>query len=768
MDSTDHLVVPSDCGFGGFCGNTSQKARNTEVLFQPACPFPALGPGVGLETSEYFPLKQETPPFTASQSLSAADPLCTCNKDRQVKTLQDGITVSPFNLNCYAEGENTEQCMCTGDTGSCDCGGDFHTTGAYVLEDPFASSNLDCPVSNLTDCDGSALLKFSLKFQTSSPSFEYFRIRAMDMSCDSAFELFQGEMHEDGSTITCPLPSVYENSGVEGVIVQVSLNGLDWEEPLDFPHLKPPKVLSVKPRFGGHIGGTPVTVTGLNFVDIDSLSCSWLSGTGEEVFVDAIYIDSTQIICNAPPIPKDLLEPFSSLQYAVYVSLNGRHRGVTHVDGSSQERAFNYFRFPVLDFVAPDSGFTTMNQTITIFGTHMCLFFNSTVPSPSCRALRARMTYPPYCTASSASGCTQWDTKQEVEQLQFQEVHAQIWNMKAPAIMFGSAIESSREIGVQISIDETEVFHSYNFTIFNSSFPPDGCFPPDSSPLDLKCKCLFRNPEKSEIQYTPSSDLVDAIGNYEITDPSDVVQYEYLTSVPSRRFDLCQALPILTAGRPLVTSVMGGTELRFGARSLPDWKHWYDVPEFSALSKEYWRFSCVFQYTVYRGGSWRSELRLVNTTMRTRESDLAAAYVDTSFTWAPVKDAAKCPRSNGGHETECANLNADTAGSCGFEGFEKTGHDITHWPGSYRCFQCIIPPAGGKDQPLLQHDLEGAGGVPMSVKVNLLVLTRPYAPCHDETKKGRSCDLWGNEFEYHAHRANNLVRWVIMSCANLT
>ena len=78
------------------------------------------------------------------------------------------------------------------------------------------------------------------------------------------------------------------------------------------------------------------------------------------------------------------------------------------------------------------------------------------------------------------------------------------------------------------------------------------------------------------------------------------------------------------------------------------------------------------------------------------------------------------------------------------------------------------PSAGGKDQPLLQHDLEGAGGVPMSVKVNLLVLTRPYAPCHDETKKGRSCDLWGNEFEYHAHRANNLVRWVIMSCANLT
>ena len=342
MGENAHLIIPNDCGFGGICGSDSEKVASAQIT-QPMCPDESLAPGNRGETSEFFQ--------NGVSSLAMDDMQCKCNPNRQpLSGLDCHESAPPFDT----------ECMCSGTGSSCECKEQFHTVGEYVLENPFANSEIDCPGdnSNSTSCNVLALLKMEVKIHSTQPSFEYFRVKHVQVSCESDFILAPGVVSDDGTMITCPIPRVVTGDGVEGVVLEVSLNGLDWEEPIDFPHIDTPRVTSISPIFGIHTGGINVTVNGDNFVDDPPIYCFWVHPHSlVETPVVAQFVTSNKLICVAPPLTEENLltmQPFTPLMFGVYVSLNGRERGESAITGKVQDSAFNYFRLPDFEAVDPD------------------------------------------------------------------------------------------------------------------------------------------------------------------------------------------------------------------------------------------------------------------------------------------------------------------------------------------------------------------------------------------------------------------------------
>lgn len=122
----------------------------------------------------------------------------------------------------------------------------------------------------------------------------------------------------------------------------------------------------------------------------------------------------------------------------------------------------------------------------------------------------------------------------------------------------------------------------------------------------------------------------------------------------------------------------------------------------------------MFKYDVYRDGKWWEEYRITNATMRSRSVSAGYTYPSSDFTWAPIPEAAVCPRAPQVNPSTCGTPYMETAECCGFDHLEGTAHymqsgayhysDIRDRPDSYRCFQCPAPARGGPLQPLLQHD----------------------------------------------------------------
>ena len=562
LGPTGHLIIPDDCGFGGVCGSTSVHHSGVQIG-EPMCPYVSLGPGDMDEVTEWFPNPSDA--FTASTSLPASDALCGCNAARQELDGQE----------CHDATVFPQDCMCSGAGSSCNCKDQYHTTGEYLLEDPFGSANIDCLKTNSTSCRVTALLKLSLKIDSPTPSFEHFKIKDLHVSCDSDFVLAPGVVSDDGSTITCPLPRIEPGDGAEGVMLQLSLNGKDWEEPIDFPYLEPPSVASIEPKFGITSGGTNVTVTGHNFVNDPPIYCFWVDpSTNREIRVVAQFMTTRRLICVAPSVDQvhnvteGGLEPFTALKYAVYVSLNGRERGASAVNGSSQDSSFNYFRTPKIEAVSPDSGFTSRNQSITVYGTHLCLH-HSPHATGSCRPLIVKMTYPAHCTRDGVPGahCTEVLRRGQVilpddatlaATGYAYDVHVQVWDIGNLDLKLRS--NDTYAVGLEFQVEGTSaILHTHEYTFYDSLRPPDGCQEVgDFPPFELKCQCLFRDPENQ--------------GEYRITDFND--DYDSMTTVPSRRFDLCEPAPYLTTATLLLTPSHGGAMIRLGARSFPDWTRW--------------------------------------------------------------------------------------------------------------------------------------------------------------------------------------------------
>jgi hypothetical protein len=599
LDGTGHLIIPRrvdgavgastyhDCGFGGICGSTSTWSDGVRIS-NPMCPYPSLGPGsTATEVTSWFPIPSNK--FSASTTLAASDPNCGCNANRQGVQGQE----------CYDAPEFPQDCMCSGAGSSCTCKNEFYTSGEYVLKDPFASAEIDCPKTKnttTTSCRVSALLKMQVKIDSPLPSFEHFKIKDLRVSCDSDFVLTPGVVSDDGHTISCPLPQAEQGDGTQGFLLELSLNGKDWEEPIDFPYLESPRVISIEPKFGISSGGTKVTVTGQNFVDDPPIYCFWIGLStnnpsikqfrNQTIRVLAEFVSTTRYTCVAPSVDEAHninaggVEPFTALHYAVYVSLNGREPGPSIVNGSSQELSFNYFRTPKIEAVTPDTGFTSQNQSITVYGTHMCLHHSPQAKEKSCRLLMVKMTHPAYCTHASMPGA---QCKEVVLQGKItlphetrvattgyaDDVHVQIWDMKRPRLELRS--NDTYVVGLEFLVEGTSVvLHSQNFTFYDSLRPPAGCqLVGDGQggiPQELKCQCLFRDPEKKgEYRITSFPDPGTSEGESDL---------EFMTTVPSRRFDLCEPAPYLTTATLLNTPSSGGSMIRLGARSFPDWTRW--------------------------------------------------------------------------------------------------------------------------------------------------------------------------------------------------
>jgi len=138
----------------------------------------------------------------------------------------------------------------------------------------------------------------------------------------------------------------------------VSLNNQQYSDSAaaaaNFLYIKEPVVISIVPTVGSFLGGTPVTITGNNFLDphneMDVL-CRFQSVT-----TTASVLSDTAIICTTPPSPN--LEPISA---SVQISLNGGHE-FTPVATVQ----FKYVSPLVISSVSPTSGPATGNYAVTI------------------------------------------------------------------------------------------------------------------------------------------------------------------------------------------------------------------------------------------------------------------------------------------------------------------------------------------------------------------------------------------------------------------
>jgi len=519
----------------------------------------------------------------------------------------------------------------------CKCKPEFHTVGEYQITNPqnnFGCSNpqnvtistgwnlrsgdqalifmpSSCPSDLRPEKNVKALLKMEVQFQTATPTLEYFNIIKVRAECDSNFLIAPGTVSDDGAMITCPVPRVQSDDGVEGFFLQVSLNGLDWEEPIDFPHFQEPSVKSIEPKFGYSTGGTLITVNGSNFVNDPPTYCFLVNvRTDETTLVVAEFVGAKQVICKAPPLKKRdlaLMKPFIPLQFAVYFSLNGRERGSSLVNGTSQETSYNYYSLPKVERVTPDSGFDSDNQTLSMYTTDTCLDLSAN--SQTCKPVMVRVTSPPYCT-KNMTACKEYTRRVTLERslTSYAQVQPNLPIVQIGQFKFQAGVQAY-VLGLEFSVEgNPEILHAQNFTLYNNLIPPSGCrwVGVDSEPQKLRCVCIIRT----------------LAGIYQLTDPDRSDESAQMTSVPTRRFDLCNRAPLLTKATPVITPASGGATIRLAARSFPNWMEWYDVSQ-----KTYHRFGCIYKFEVYRDG-WQTEYRVTNATMRSK--------IAADFTWYSV------------------------------------------------------------------------------------------------------------------------------------
>ena len=122
-----------------------------------------------------------------------------------------------------------------------------------------------------------------------------------------------------GSTdLVCASPPVAEPGLYpSGLMLSVSLNGVDHHPVLNFTFYGQPMVSSIYPRSGSAVGGTPITVTGRGLL---SASLRPLCRFGATVEVPASTDPATRgtLVCIAPPLP-------ARTDAIVTVSLDGQY-----------------------------------------------------------------------------------------------------------------------------------------------------------------------------------------------------------------------------------------------------------------------------------------------------------------------------------------------------------------------------------------------------------------------------------------------------------
>lgn len=97
------------------------------------------------------------------------------------------------------------------------------------------------------------------------------------------------------SEIRCPDPGPFADE--TSTLVEATLNGVDYSvDRVVFTHSRKPLVLSVSPAHGPHGGGTSVLLSGANFPDSETLTCSF-----GELVVPARWLSGRLLQCESPP-----------------------------------------------------------------------------------------------------------------------------------------------------------------------------------------------------------------------------------------------------------------------------------------------------------------------------------------------------------------------------------------------------------------------------------------------------------------------------------
>ncbi len=133
------------------------------------------------------------------------------------------------------------------------------------------------------------------------------------------------------------------------VTVTVTVNGQSGSLPSGFSYVIPPTVSSVSPNSGSTAGGTPVTITGTNFVSGATVSFGATAAT------NVVVVSATQITATTPA--------GSAGAVTVTVTNPGAQSG-------SLASGFTYVVIPTVSSVSPNNGPVAGGTAVTITGTN--------------------------------------------------------------------------------------------------------------------------------------------------------------------------------------------------------------------------------------------------------------------------------------------------------------------------------------------------------------------------------------------------------------
>ena len=139
--------------------------------------------------------------------------------------------------------------------------------------------------------------------------------------------------------------------------VEVTLNGAQWSsDSVQFEFHGPADTYTVVPATGPLQGGTPIVVTGTNFVFSEDLRC-WFDGLEyiRERAVRAAFINGTAVQCLTPP------NTAGTVAVSVLVSPE---------ELPTSSASFTYRELPQVHSLSPSSGPTSGGVSVTITGAH--------------------------------------------------------------------------------------------------------------------------------------------------------------------------------------------------------------------------------------------------------------------------------------------------------------------------------------------------------------------------------------------------------------
>ena len=162
---------------------------------------------------------------------------------------------------------------------------------------------------------------------------------------------------QTSESVICVAPNVSVAGAVE---VDVSSNGVDFtQERLQFVFQETIALESIAPSLGPENGATVVTITGLNFVDQDTMQCIFRSADNvlgvPSVAVAAQWLSTTQVTCATPTARPGSVD--------VVVSPNGQE------ETNSLDASFFFHPRVVLSSLEPTHGSVYGGTPIRVFGT---------------------------------------------------------------------------------------------------------------------------------------------------------------------------------------------------------------------------------------------------------------------------------------------------------------------------------------------------------------------------------------------------------------